>query len=80
MNSAGEQLLEIALNNRVCGANLAGGLFDCSDSYLPGPRGWEIINYATTAAFEEILYCRDTNPWAEIERKYPDVTQFEEDL
>jgi dienelactone hydrolase len=56
-NAAGANLLQVAQAKNVCGANLAGGLFDCQPSYLPGAVGMAIVEYATTALLEDVLRC-----------------------
>ncbi|HWB81928.1 MAG TPA: hypothetical protein VG755_43495 [Nannocystaceae bacterium] len=56
-NAAGDDLLEIAVAAGVCGAQLAGVLFQCSDELIADADAWSIIDYATTAAFEETLQC-----------------------
>lgn len=33
----------------------------CGDDYIDEQLGWEIVNYATTAVFEEILQCNSTS-------------------
>ena len=58
-NDAGEDLITIAVDNEVCGAQFATVLFQCSDTLLPDPDGWAISRWATSAAFEETLHCRD---------------------
>lgn len=82
-NAAGQNIVEAARANGVCGLALAGALFDCNDSYLPGPEAWTVINHATTAAFEETLQCRATSG-AELSAtatRYPmRVSTFEEEL
>ena len=43
-------------------------------SYLGQAIGTEIVNYATTAALEETLHCRDRDAaFAEMQALYPDV-------
>ncbi|MET0592077.1 MAG: hypothetical protein ABW133_05220, partial [Polyangiaceae bacterium] len=53
-------LLAIAPKYMGKNANLAGFLFDCSDTQLPPADGWPVINRATTAAFESVLMCSPT--------------------
>lgn len=77
-NAAGEDLLEIASAAGVCGANLAGVLFQCDDTFLPDPDTWEIVNFATSAVLEEALHCADTNAvLLEIQTRYPAVAEFQ---
>ncbi|MBL9102357.1 MAG: hypothetical protein JNL82_15435 [Myxococcales bacterium] len=56
-NADGQDFLEIAAEYDICGANIAGALFDCSPDYLPDPEAWQIVNYVTSAALEETLHC-----------------------
>ncbi|MBL9017395.1 MAG: dienelactone hydrolase family protein [Myxococcales bacterium] len=68
-NPAGKDLLAVAQQYNLCGAALAGMLFDCDPAYIPGPRGWEITNYATTAVLEPALQCSTrTAPLSEVSR------------
>jgi predicted dienelactone hydrolase len=53
-------LLAIAQKYMVKNANLAGFLFDCSDTQLPPADGWPVINRATSAALESVLHCSTT--------------------
>ncbi len=59
-NSSGKNLLEVARQYNLCGAALAGMLFDCDPAYIPGQRGWDITNHATSATFEPTLQCTST--------------------
>ena len=36
------------------------GVDGCGEGYLSPEKGWEIINYVSTAAFEETLKCNTT--------------------
>jgi len=58
-NDAGDNLLEIANAAGVCGAQFAGFLFQCSDTLIPDPDAWAIVDFATAAAFEEVLQCAE---------------------
>ncbi len=57
-NAAGQDILTVAKNHGICGANLAGFLFDCDPSHLDGPTGWSIVNYASSAVLESTLQCK----------------------
>ncbi len=76
-NEAGQNLLEIAAETEVCGAAAAGFLFQCSDELLADETGWAIVEYATSAAFEETLHCsqRGTENLEVIQTAYPDVAE-----
>jgi hypothetical protein len=78
-NAAGEDLLEIANANGVCGAQLAGFLFQCSEDLIADPDAWALIDYATTATFEEMLHCTDADAlFGAIEATFPYVVDFEQ--
>lgn len=76
-NEAGQNLLEIAAETGVCGAAAAGFLFQCSEDLLADETGWAIVEYATSAAFEETLHCSvvGTQNLDEIATVYPDVSE-----
>lgn len=76
-NIAGQNLLEIAEETGVCGAAAAGFLFQCSDDLLADETGWAIVEYATSAAFEETLHCSSvgTENLEVIQTAYPDVAE-----
>jgi fermentation-respiration switch protein FrsA (DUF1100 family) len=78
-NASGKDLLQIASDYQVCGAQLAGFLFDCDPMYIDGPTGWEIVNYASSAVLEETLQCQPAS-LSSIMSKYPDVAEYKEML
>lgn len=59
-NAAGLDLLAVAKANEVCGAQLAGMLFDCAADHLDGARATQIIAHASTELLERTLQCRST--------------------
>lgn len=75
-NDAGDDLLTIASENGVCGANFATALFQCSPDLIPDERAWEIVDYATSAAFEEVLHCAEGDPFADLEARFEAVAEF----
>lgn len=80
-NAAGEDLLEIAMANDVCGAQLAGFLFQCSPDLIADADGWALVDYATAAAFEEMLHCDAAGAdaaFAAIEDRFAYLVDFEE--
>lgn len=79
-NTAGQDLLAIAKAHQVCGAQLAGFLFDCDPSHIDGATGWNIVNYATSTVLEQTLQCQSARSLASIKTAYPAVTQYAEDL
>jgi dienelactone hydrolase len=78
-NPDGENILTVAVNAGVCGANLAGFLFDCSDNYLPDDRGRPIVRYATTAVLESVLHCTNDD-LSGLKARFPEVSTLEEQL
>lgn len=81
-NAAGDSLLEIAQANGVCGAALAGGLFQCDDSFTPDPDSWDIVHFSSSAVLEETLHCEPeaVADLGLIQGRYPVVLEFREDL
>ena len=77
-NKAGEDIVEIALKYEVQNASLATGLFDCPEGRLSQEMTRSIVNYVTTAAFEEKLTCRTVNPFEGILTRYPDIIEYQE--
>lgn len=75
-NTSGKNLLEVAQQYNLCGASLAGMLFDCDPSYIAAPRGWDITNYATTAAFEPALQCTATTDALADVSRYTEVDPY----
>jgi fermentation-respiration switch protein FrsA (DUF1100 family) len=79
-NTAGMDLLAIAKARGVCGADLAGFLFDCDPSHLPGPDGWAVVNYASSAVLEETLQCRPATDLKQYAATDPNIAQYDEAL
>lgn len=80
-NAAGKDLLQIASDYQLCGASFAGLLFDCNPEYVGGQVGWDITNYATTAAFERALQCSETSPAIDtVDDAYDEVDTYMEAL
>jgi len=76
-NAAGANLLEIATDAGVCGAQFAGFLFQCSDELIADTRGWEIIDDVTAAAFEETLHCSAAGERFDgLQARYPEVSEL----
>ena len=83
LNPEGQDLLEIAVEVGISNANLFNFLWDgCDDGQLPPERGIEIVNFATTAAFEETLRCSDTAAaqLAAIQSTFAEVSEYREEL
>ncbi len=80
-NSSGKNLLEVANEYGICGAYLAGFLFDCDPAQLPADVGWEIVDYATSAVLESTLQCSNAaDNFGSLEATYPDVAELRENL
>jgi hypothetical protein len=78
-NAQGQNLIEIAREHRICGALLAGLLFDCKPTNLPGPVGWRITDDATSIALESTLQCRrDLPALSAIGQRHADVAHVEQ--
>jgi hypothetical protein len=77
-NGDGDNILTIADDFGVCGAQFAGFLFDCDPSFIDGPIGVDIVNYASTAAFEEVLKCDSgaAADWDAFQGAYENVVEL----
>jgi predicted dienelactone hydrolase len=79
-NAAGQDLLTIANQDGICGANLAGFLFDCDPSHVAGSIGWSVINYASSAVLEQTLQCQPATDLAAHEMADPAIAEYDEEL
>ncbi|MEO8554610.1 MAG: hypothetical protein ABI678_31755, partial [Kofleriaceae bacterium] len=79
-NAAGQDLLTIAQQDGICGANLAGFLFDCDPSHVAGPVGWTIIDYTSSAVLESTLQCQPAPDLKVHETADPGVSEYAEQL
>lgn len=80
-NAQGQNFLEIAQANDVCGAQFASLLFDCDPEYTPDATSWEIAQYASSAVLESVLRCTDAaDNFAELQAKFPEVAEYQEAL
>lgn len=79
-NASGKDLLQVASDYQICGAQLAGFLFDCDPAYIDGPAGWTIVNYASSAVLEETLQCQPAASLSSIMSTYSDVAEYNEAL
>ncbi|MFO7567152.1 MAG: hypothetical protein R6X02_31190 [Enhygromyxa sp.] len=80
-NDDGQDILEVALEAGVCGAQLAGLLFDCDPNFIDPLIGKAIINYSTTAVLEQALKCVDgPDLFADLQTLYPAVAEYQEAL
>ena len=78
-NAAGQNLLQVAQAHQVCGAQLAGFLFDCDPSHIDGPTGWNIVDDATSAVLESVLQCHGPSALDQITSQYPQVSGYQHD-
>lgn len=79
-NPQGQDLLAIAGEHGVCGAQLAGFLFDCSAPRIDGITGWKIINDATTSVLRSSLQCQPEADLSTIGSRYPEVGDYQQQL
>jgi hypothetical protein len=83
-NAAGKTSVDELLAAGVCGVSSAviiglPALFDCGT--VDWKKGVEAVNYATTAALEETLHCKDrTAQFAAMKTKVPQVGDFKESV
>jgi hypothetical protein len=79
-NADGQDILEVALEAGVCGAQFAGFLFDCDPSFIDAATSGRIVNYATTAVLEQVLKCVEgPDLFAEFPSE-PGVAEYLEEL
>jgi len=81
-NDSGQDLMEIALEHEVANAELFEQLWDgCEPDQIDPQLGWEITNFATSAALESALHCNDADSnFADIQTRFPLVTDYREGL
>ena len=81
-NGSGQDLMEIALQYEVANAELFEQLWDgCEPDQIDPQMGWEITNFATSAALESALHCNDADSnFADIQTRFPLVTDYREEL
>jgi hypothetical protein len=81
-NTKGQDIVEIAVEYEIPNAAIAANsLWDgCEPDALAQDVAMTIVNFASTAAFEEVLHCRVERAatLADIESKYPDVGDYRE--
>jgi hypothetical protein len=91
-NANGDNAIQVMGKHFWCGSGAAGhntggpvalvglaGLFDCGATGFDWKTGVNDMNYATTAAFEETLQCRDrTAAFANLKTALPSVGDFKE--
>lgn len=78
-NAQGQDILAIAKEHDVCGAMLAGFLFDCDPGQIDFERGWKIVNATSTAVLESALQCKSDIAVDPIAHTFPEVSQYREE-
>jgi hypothetical protein len=79
-NDDGQDILEVAIEAGVCGAQFAGFLFDCNPNFVDAAISTAIVNYSTTAVLEQVLKCAaGPDPFAELQALYPAVAEYLEE-
>lgn len=79
-NAQGQDLLAIANEHGVCGASLAGFLFQCDPMRLDGATGWKIIDDATTSILRTTLQCQPEADLSTLQSRYSDVGEYQQAL
>jgi dienelactone hydrolase len=79
-NASGDDMLQAALKYDIENAALAGALFDCPEGRPPRARTRDIVNAATSGAFEETLQCASGEAFDGFASRFPEVGDFREDL
>jgi len=79
-NGSGQNILEVAQKYQIKNANLAGALFDCPTDNLSQADSRAVVDYATTAALEETLYCVAGDRFADLKTRFPAVAEYRQDL
>lgn len=80
-NADGQDFLEIAKQYEVCGAQLAGALFDCKPTYTPDATSWAIVRAASSAVLEETLHCSAAAAeFAALQTRFPEIGELAEAL
>lgn len=81
-NAAGQDLMEIAIQYEVANAELFEQMWDgCRPDQIDPQVGWDITNFATSAALESALHCSDADSnFAGIQSRFPLVTDYREEL
>lgn len=79
-NKDGQNIVETAQMYGIKNANLADGLFDCPADQLSREKTAAIVNYTTSAAFEEKLTCKPGTPFQDLQTRFPDIKDFQEEV
>jgi predicted dienelactone hydrolase len=79
-NDDGQDILEVAVEAGVCGAQLAGFLFDCNPDFIDAAVSIPIVNHATTAVLEQVLKCSEEPDLFAGFADRPGVAEYQQDL
>lgn len=77
-NTQGQNLVEIAQANDVCGTQLASFLFDCAPTQLAAQRAWDITNYTSAAVLEDVLQCATGDRFEGLRDRFSDIVEYQQ--
>jgi pimeloyl-ACP methyl ester carboxylesterase len=76
-NPQGKTGIEVASEAGVCGASVLAVLAQCGGDAAATPASPLIVNYATTAALEETLHCKNRDAaFNALKAKFPAISEF----
>jgi hypothetical protein len=80
-NAEDQDLMQIAIEHEIANAELFDQMWDgCAPGQIDPQVGWDITNFATSAAFESVLHCCDADSnFADIQTRFPLVTDYREE-
>ncbi len=77
VNPMGKTGIQVASEAGVCGASILALLAQCGGDAAATPVSPLIVNYATTAALEETLHCKNRDAaFNALQTKFPQVSEF----
>jgi hypothetical protein len=77
VNPMGKTGIQVAGEAGVCGALILSGLAQCGGDAAATPVSPLIVNYATTAALEETLHCKNRDAaFNALKTKFPQISEF----
>jgi hypothetical protein len=76
-NPMGRTAIQVAADVGVCGAGILSVLAQCGGDPVATEVAPLIVNYATTAALEETLHCKNRDAaWSTLQAKFPQISEF----
>jgi hypothetical protein len=76
-NPEGKTAIQVASDVGVCGADILSVLAQCGGDPQATPVSPLIVNYASTAALEETLQCKNRDAaWGALQAKFPQISEF----